>query len=1337
MAEKTIIIESNREIAYNELNNKRLSDGNNIFSTADEFPTHKWSTHINSLVINPGDKISLDSAQINALGSGGDVLEFIGTTGKEVDGKQLRDNAMKIESAYYVTNNQCNNFNNPKSRCQVNYDWTRNGYGGPAFYGGSIQRDTDTSLDLADYQNFDSFELSYPFQFLEGSVTQFDDINKVYYKFPNTQPYPSKSTYLPSVSKGGNSVYQTGSQKLYVGKKRYLGPFYIDTQVSYLTQMKYEVTLSPPDLVDLCVPWGYETTETILNTKEGFINPSALASGLTEQLHARDGDADYWDIETEQALLLNMTPREQFFPYPFIKTDIPAVTDNTFKTFPTCTGKILYNYLYGINNGTGGPTSDAAIYAWYGKLQTADAIAPNDNVGDAYKPYQGLQTTYQHELTSRPEYMIAMSSLIQCYQRLPLYGNLPLYNVDPLIWLWVIESFTVHTGGPGENPTYPGPIMTQFYPTSIPGSPAPGINLYPVGSYGNNCVIMDNLAFEEKPLRVYLGPYHSPDHLVDSSPVDGVIKTLKIKDGYFIGTNLLWNDVLLSVLKDGFDNYYEIISPTTSTDPNTKEFADAHAIRLNIGRLDDRESLPADPTEVLTTSPEKPIPADVGPPNTTNKWKSRYLACPYVILNPPASYANPESYKSVRITELIPGRNNGAPVAKELPALGGGFFGEENELLCHLILPDSYTAEDAFAGKLDLEGFDLTLNNQLTTSPAILAELLPDQLMDLATYKFFFWDKIPTLKNGRKMGILPLFFKNTFSLGNMGPNAKYGVYVGYIMKGLPKGNIQPIPFPRVGEFFGFSPSQLTTGSGQIATTQKILSDKEYPTPGEVDQGGIVNASTPNANPGDGWEVGMYFDIINNILPLDPRNGAGGRGVVKTVLPVGAAVGPMSTYDITNKGAYYKVGQLVKFKSISAPLTQEASVTVTTITDTPNDSILSARMTVTPQAYYPYINIGAQDPLIDFDSGQSKFALKQLHTPTTKGNGLFQRPNFPINTSDPEATVILVNPKSSAICRLYSTGELGFSPGQVFPKDPAHGYYDTLDRNVIIYNEVKAKILGKPTRSAQAGIGLYSIAALFNTGKPVELEGSVTLDILNTDLYASTMFDKMGFLFEQLQPVYGRTDNMFNRLNYNNYLGFGDNINIQQKFNNMVKPFTTNAFVDGTISFALSKLLARTFEAEDINNTPIYELAPSFNLGGMASANEGVTNGTSDALVADRLAKKLAYPYLVCYTNIITNNLYYGGPEGNSELPAIAYITRNYSEGDFFFYTGNLVHTADSNYVISQIITDLRLPDGRPAPISANSSVIYRIEKPKPLPQPVPSPEDQKKEQKAIKKIEEE
>ena len=1306
MASNNIIIESNRRIAYAEQEESRLKEKSSIFDTGDEYPVHRWSTNIpEGIRIDPGDRVSLEGAMINQVGGGGSVIEFTGDSGQSSGTNRLADNSAKMRLGYYVTNNQSNNFNNPKSIIQVNYDYRRNMYGGPAIYADSLNL---YALPATEQQNFQAFNRCYPYQFIESSITTFNRITKEWFEGPpDTEVYPIDSDLLPSFSKGGTSVILTDSTKMYVGPKNYLGPYYIDTQTdtTYLgvnaVNPQYKHLLNYAHSIEPFMEtsfWDFFSTNVLLTQDKGFVNPSSLASNLTNLLHQRDGTASYWNNKEYEALLLTITGpgNGSSQGQTYSNQKVPAITDATYKTLPTSTGKPIYQFLQGqeaILNATAVTplTPEQILRSWY---STFTVDNNQSALGTGYVGAQALMTFYSHELTSRPMYMKGMSRLIQTSQRKPAsqYTTQPVANTDPE-WIYYNTHFYLHTAT--------GILSAQTYK---------GV-LYQIGGFNNSIVILDNLPSIQQSGFAYFSnvakPFFPDIRHVELLPTN----MLKLERGIVIATNMLWNPDMLEMLGEIYSEYFEVVSDTVNTNINSQEFIDAHAIRLNIGRLDDQLSVPAPASSTrnlggLTHEP-------------TSNWKSMYLPCPYNIIahNPltdPGFTQQPSGYRDVINTDYTD--PDVIPNSSTRVSLMGGFFGEENELLVELILPKDFTAQDAYDGTLPRTQLLIGPNRTVSSSPAFL-----DPPIDFKTYKRLFWDTIPTLANGAKLAIIPLFGTGTETGARtiLGTNGRNCCFVGYIMRGRPEGHIQNIPLPSIGEYFGFSPSQLTTGSGQLVSTQKVLRNSAYPTPGINNLGGILTQQINNSASGFAWVVGDIGTIIatpNAGLP--PMPGSGATFVIKTMNPGGTGGAVPAEITILDSGGGYELYSTYNRAYTCVGVGDDFSIRVLTVVTNPNvgGGDASAYDNVKPDIYYPYLNVGAEDSAIVFDGASSKFAIKQFHTPTTKGNGLFQRPDYPINTIDPEQHILSCGMKTAGICGTRSTGDATIGNAQSVPE---------------IYFNLEPLTEGHPTRSAQAGVSILDISPLINTGMPVNTEDSVAITINNEPLYDNTLMSKMGFEWEQLCPVYGKPNNDFNRGSYNEYLGFGEGINVRDKYLNMVKPFTTNAYIDATIAFSLAKLNSRTFDPGDEFDTEIFELVPSFNLGGMPDDNVSITNASSDALIARNSADKLAFPYLVVYTNIINNVDYFGGPNGNSKLPAIAYITRNYAQGDFFFSTqSDYSFIADSTYIISRVITDIRLPNGDPAPIDGNSSIIYKIVKGKAMP---PTPEQMAEATKQEKK----
>ncbi len=324
-------------------------------------------------------------------------------------------------------------------------------------------------------------------------------------------------------------------------------------------------------------------------------------------------------------------------------------------------------------------------------------------------------------------------------------------------------------------------------------------------------------------------------------------------------------------------------------------------------------------------------------------------------------------------------------------------------------------------------------------------------------------------------------------------------------------------------------------------------------------------------------------------------------------------------------------------------------------------------------YSPYLTIGASDPSITFDNTQSKFAFQGLSTSIYSGNGLFQEWNKD-SASGNSATikpnaqadveVVTVNQRSSSFNRLYSDGT-----------------------NVIHTpaREIKGIPEKVPYFYAQSGIGLNSMA-IFDLN-----DNAINCIARQQKLYQGSMLDKLGFNLEQLLPFHGNSNNEFNRGFHNSHLGI--NQLAIDKQDNMVKPFTTNSYVNASIDIALVKSATG---------------ANMYNLGSCLDI-ESNTNASSDLLLGENLPRKLDYPYLVVYSNLVDNSKYFGGQSSYDKLPAMAYVPRNYQTGDFIYSSATAwTYTADRDYVLSELIVDIRLPDGSPAPLAPNNSVIFKI-----------------------------
>ena len=326
-------------------------------------------------------------------------------------------------------------------------------------------------------------------------------------------------------------------------------------------------------------------------------------------------------------------------------------------------------------------------------------------------------------------------------------------------------------------------------------------------------------------------------------------------------------------------------------------------------------------------------------------------------------------------------------------------------------------------------------------------------------------------------------------------------------------------------------------------------------------------------------------------------------------------------------------------------------------------------------YMPYVMIGADNPTIGFDDVFGRFTISNLHASLNQGNSVFQDNNNTQNLQSAEV-VMAANTQESAICGVNS--ETGAK---------------------LEYASIPQDINNNPIISSQSGIAINSI---FLYAKDGSVDNSNDLNPSFPLIYKNSLFDKLGFELEQLIPYIGQRQAQFNRGTYNQYLGGQQNFS--DKYNTMVKPFTTNAYISGAIQLSMVK------------NSKGWQMN---NLGANAPNIPVFVNAVSDSLVATNLPTKLDYSYLIVYSNIVQNPQFFGGASGQQKIPAVAYVSRNYSTGDFFFgQPTSWAYTVDKPYIITEFDTNITLPNGLPAPIEDNSSIIYRITRAKTLPPPL-------------------
>jgi hypothetical protein len=296
-------------------------------------------------------------------------------------------------------------------------------------------------------------------------------------------------TLKPSFATGCKAMATPSDARLYIGNADCKGPFYESLDPS--PTPSYEAT-----------PWTPYSTDVLLDVERGFSAPSAVGQRLTSQLHARQGTAAAWETSTVQAKLFSFPPLGGALQ----SQPVPAVTDSTYLTFPSSTGKVLYAKELG---------------KWSADLEVPPTAVAVDN---NYRPWEARDVYYSHVMTRRPVYYKATTQLISMYQQQPMCGS-SLDNLPPGF------DYTIHSGNVVQVNTYD--VETTRGQTT---------HTFPTGDLGNHCCLIDTLPWTEAEYTYW----HSNGD--DSAFVTANLAKLELTDGDFIGTNLLWTPEVLSTL---------------------------------------------------------------------------------------------------------------------------------------------------------------------------------------------------------------------------------------------------------------------------------------------------------------------------------------------------------------------------------------------------------------------------------------------------------------------------------------------------------------------------------------------------------------------------------------------------------------------------------------------------------------------------------------------------------------------------------------------------------------------------------------------------------------------
>jgi len=311
-------------------------------------------------------------------------------------------------------------------------------------------------------------------------------------------------------------------------------------------------------------------------------------------------------------------------------------------------------------------------------------------------------------------------------------------------------------------------------------------------------------------------------------------------------------------------------------------------------------------------------------------------------------------------------------------------------------------------------------------------------------------------------------------------------------------------------------------------------------------------------------------------------------------------------------------------------------------------------------YVKLINVGSPNVNLDFDTSRSRFGFKDMAWG-----------NYIDSGDQTEAVATAGQPAISVnhnINLQYGITQFQFSHGGEVPPFSFLKY-------------------------SQSGIGIRDIKVVDFDGNVSSIDKYDKADIKKK--YNNSLFDRLGFSYEQLVDWFGLPDIIFTRKHYqtNQSLDFP---------NYFPYPLTNNYEFDTALNLGLS-----------VNDSNL----PMFNLQLERNAQNINIEASTTTTLAINLPKKLIYPYWLIKTDIIDGIQYTADGEPQN---IIAVCNRAYIAGGFSYsFATDYVFKATHSFVITGINTAILNPNLSPADIDDGTCVIYKIQSPIPMFEPPP------------------
>ena len=485
-------------------------------------------------------------------------------------------------------------------------------------------------------------------------------------------------------------------------------------------------------------------------------------------------------------------------------------------------------------------------------------------------------------------------------------------------------------------------------------------------------------------------------------------------------------------------------------------------------------------------------------------------------------------------------------------------------------------------------------------------------------------------------------------------------------------------------------------------------------------------------------------LSKNLWTHQPLIGGVKRLLAQTRIGFDKHATAYSTCIITPHSGYSNCGLPTKVRNITVGGgTADQQLTPTT---TYLNNMNNADAGVDLGAYQTMTYVGANNPLLEYDTTLNRFVFKRLHTGNNVGNKYYAGSDATSITNES-----LTPPQSTAqriIAPPDRNADAGETVYKLCPRPPQFGYSPTFKPYNFANQAYRgvaypksADQLGQDDADnkdnfTKTGNNTYTIEGSNVNIEPYEIfdsHGGVYIDYWGYDKkdaappdkydhWSNNMWDILGFDYDTVVAPPSAKNVLTKRVNNDNNDALYRPTTNAEVSSTDTKTYVCNQF--GANMYYTSLPYPENiinYETEELGEQPagtkIYRLKKTGAIGiPLTFYPEVAVKTQSIGLIATNLQRSVLKPYYTIRSSLIQGYSSIGGNPTGANLPLIDIIDKYSAANDYFMGSpSGMVFTITKPTIISEITTSIHDPDGEYSNVNSTSAVVYKIQKNKNTP----------------------